>query len=363
MNHFIHTISKILKTLPPIVTLITLPQITLAEAVTWPQLNKNSSHEICAHAFEIATQKYNSNSFYLHNSLTIPASIKSNLALGPMGLDLSGGDALIADTSIFQKIPKSNEDGNFTRSIYWQTETTHGLRYVINEDAFGWRGDQYTLFAIPENISPTSFLDGYSRSPAERKFTPLAEEQWTPPLMIQAEDNKEVWALDVGNPYVFLGAWSVLSVAQDGAKERCSIHFKSEKKTISDLLPFAVKNLVNYLDETLGDGDNEGTLQSTARLRGKITHVLANMIQRPWALINTEPYNTREQVDTALKNWAKRGKSYQRLYNKIYTQYPKAQAALAEYYQVQFNKAPDEATTMARQALDTAFRSHFIFAQ
>ncbi|MEH6631538.1 MAG: hypothetical protein V7776_11950 [Halopseudomonas aestusnigri] len=363
MNHFMYTVGRLLKTLAPIMVLVSLPQITLAEVVTWPQLSKNSSHEFCTQALEIATLKYNSDSLYLHSPLNIPTSIKSKLVLRPIGLDLSGGDALIADPSVFQKIPKSNEDENFARSIYWQVKTAHDLRYVINEDAFGWRGDQYTLFSIPKDISPTSFIDGYSRSHTERKFIPIVEERWNPPLMIQTEDNDEVWALDVGNPYVILGAWSMLSIGKDGAKERCAINFHPEIERITDLLPSSVKRLATYLDGTLGSGKDDGTLQSTAGIRVRVKHVLANMIQRPWALSNYEPYNTRERVDAELENWAKRGKSHQHLYTKIYTQYPKAEKALAKFYKARFSKTTNEATAMAKQDLDIALRSHFIFAQ
>ncbi len=144
----------------------------------------------------------------------MPQDIGSALVLYPSELNISGGDALVADASVFKKIPKDNQD-IYARSIYWQMNANHGLRYVMNEDIFGSYGDQYTLFAVKEDITSEQFIKNYSRNPQETAFTPLVEEGWRPPLMLQEKNNGNVWAIDVGAPYVFLGDWNIYSIGED----------------------------------------------------------------------------------------------------------------------------------------------------
>jgi hypothetical protein len=137
----------------------------------------------------------------------------SNFALRPEGTDVSAGDALVADGSIFQKIPKPPDGMPSPRSVYWQIGSQLGRRYVLVEDAFGWRGDQYTLFAINDDMTASQFFER-SDSPS---IAPLIEETWRPPLMLR-EPSGDVWAIDVGPPYVTFSDWRVYSVGGDGAK-------------------------------------------------------------------------------------------------------------------------------------------------
>jgi len=51
----------------------------------------------------------------------------------------------------------------------------------MSEEAFGWRGDQYTLFAINENMTPSQFFEEYSSEISKRAFLPVIDETWRPP--------------------------------------------------------------------------------------------------------------------------------------------------------------------------------------
>lgn len=343
------------------ILLISVSQTAWADETTWPQLDNASSSGICSDALKIASAAYRSDNFYLYELPPIPQDIGSAFVLQPSALDISGGDALIADASVFKKIPKNNNDGNSPPSIYWQTKANHGFRYVMNEDAFGWRGDQYTLFAIKEEVTPEQFIAGYSRNTQDAAFSPLIEEGWRPPLMMQEKSNGNVWAIDVGAPYVFLSDWHIHSIGEDGAKQHCTIHFHPEAKTVINLLPASVRKLAALLDGTLGSGENEGTLQQTARMRINVMHTWANVGIRPWAALRTQPYNSRQQVDDGLKKWSRKAKTFNKLYQNIYSQYPKAEHALVAYYKTHFNKNADEASAMAKQTLDIAFRTYFVF--
>ncbi|CAN7365858.1 hypothetical protein LJR290_002101 [Variovorax sp. LjRoot290] len=87
----------------------------------------------------------------------IPTGVTSELVLGPSDLDISGGDALTtADPSAFDKQPKT---GNFShRSVYWQKVSQAGYRLVVDETPYGWRGDQYAIFAVPEATKSDDFI-------------------------------------------------------------------------------------------------------------------------------------------------------------------------------------------------------------
>jgi len=102
-------------------------------------------------------------------------------------------------------------------------------------------------------------------------------------------------------------------------------------KTAIDLLPSPVRKLAGLLDETLGSGQNEGTLQPTARQRIAVGHTWANIAVRPW-VVQKSAYNTRAEVDANLKKWALGVKSFYKLYLEINRQYPIAEAALEKYY-------------------------------
>jgi hypothetical protein len=343
---------------------VALLQTAWAAEPVWPQIGEGSDSGICSEAFKIADSAYRSDNFYLYELPTIPQHISSALVLKPRtqyGADISGGDALIADHAIFQKIPKNNKYGNYPRSIYWQITAKNGERFVINERDFGWRGDQYSLFSVKDDVSQEKFLEGYNQETQRWTFTPLIDEVWRPPLMLQEKNTGDIWAIDVGAPYAFLSDWNIYSMGTDGAKRYCTIHFHPVAKTATALLPIAVRRLAILLDGTLGSGANEGTLHLTAGVRTEVMHTWANVAMRPWAALKAQPYNNRERVDTELKKWSHKAKTFHKLYQDISTQYPKAERALADYYKTQFNKNADEANAMAKEALDITFRRYSVF--
>lgn len=347
------------------VLLIGLSQTAWADEATWPQLDKASDSSICSEAFKIANSAYRSDNSYLYAPPAIPQDIGITLVLQPSAHDTSVRDTLVTDPSVFQKIPKNNQDGNYPTNIYWQIKAKNGLRYVMNEDAFGWRGDQYTLFTLKEDITPDKFIECYTRNPQEAAFTPLIGEGWILPLMLQEKNTENVWAIDVGAPYTFLSNWVVYSIGTDGAKQRCMINFHPAAKTATALLPMPVRKLAALLDGTLGSGENEGTYQATARLKTEVMHRWANVAMRPWAASKAQPYDRGELeasplqcVDTDLKERSRLAEIF-KLYPDISTQYPKAERALADYYKSQFNKNIADADAMAKQTLYIAFCTYF----
>ncbi len=341
--------------------IIFFPQLSNASQDSLPKLkiiDNNIDRDLCGDAFKIAQAQFFSNNFFIYRITDFPNALESSPILIASGDDISGGNALKEKSYILEKISKNNKDSNYPRSIYWQKEPTHNLRFVVDENAFGWRGDQYTLFVIDSSIRPSEFI-----SNTKKDFTPIVEDSWNPPQLMYQKNSGRIWAFSVGEPYVILSDWDIYSINTDGAKKRCSIAFQPNAKNIASLLPTSVKNLAKFLDETLGRGKNEGTLHPTTRIRLDVMHTWANVALRPWSLSNRVAYNSREQVDQELKKWSHKAKSFNQLYRSIYKLYPKAENDLASYYKREFGKSDEEAKVLAKEVLDKAFRMHFVFSK
>jgi hypothetical protein len=140
---------------------------------------------------------------------------------------------------------------------------------------------------------------------------------------------------------------------------RCTVRFRPKVKKAALLLPLPVRRLALLLDQTMGRGENEGSLQPTARLRLNVEDTWANAALRPWVL--GEPYNNTEAVNAGLKDWSSKGASYLKVYRNIQRQYPLAQRSLAEFYEKNFHRSAAEAESLSSYVLDIAFRSHYAF--
>jgi hypothetical protein len=177
--------------------------------------------------------------------------------------------------------------------------------------------------------------------------------------VLQEKQSGQLWSIDVGQPYAFLGDWRIYVAEPVGLTWRCTVHFRPPVRTAVSLLPPPVRTLARLLDQTLGRGDNEGTLQPTARLRLAVEQTWANAALRPWAL--GEPYNTRAEVDAGLPAWSRHGATYRKAYQEIQSQYPRAEHALAVYYHRHFRRTAAEAQSLAAYVLDIALRAHYAF--
>ncbi|HEX3944101.1 MAG TPA: hypothetical protein VHW69_08440 [Rhizomicrobium sp.] len=287
----------------------------------------------------------------------IPPLVGSKLVLGPKEIDISGGDELRADTDVFAKLPINGASP--PRHLYWQKTATNGVHWAVAERAMGWHGDMYSLFAVPHGRNPDALFAKYFGTETADGLKPLIDDNWRPPLMIQ-DTSGAVWAIDVGEPFIPLGSWDVYVADSGRARQACTIAFRPDVRDITTLLPAPVRRLASLLDQTIGPGTNEGTLHPTAQLRIDVAHTWANVALRPWA-VSHQPYNTRHDVDVALKTWAGRAPGFAAVYHSIEAQYPAAQRALGVYYRMHFHKPQKAAKQSAAYALGIAFRSYFVF--
>ncbi|WP_459990396.1 hypothetical protein [Methylosoma difficile] len=328
-----------------------------AYSQNWPQLDRTSQSKSCVESLKIAKAVFSSSAFYLYDPPVLPENASSSVVLGSKKHDISGGDALEAN-SIFDKLPKGGQD---PRSVYWQQQADAGFRLALVEDAFGWRGDIYTLYAIKEAITAKQFIAEINTNEKSLGLTPVIGDLWRPPLIIQDKPSGQLWVIDVGHPADFLGHWQAYGLGAGGLKPSCKINFRPDAKYATNVLPKPIRQFAKLLDSTIGPGLDEGTLQSTAWIRIKVQHVWANMALRPW--VSYQPYNSRKEVDAGLLAWSQHGKSYLKTYQDIQREYVLAKRSLANYYRRRFHKSAAEAKALAAEQLDLAYRSHYTFHQ
>lgn len=321
-------------------------------AQDWPRLVSGQDRPECKAAFRLAASAFKSSKPGLVPfPVELPPDFGGRLVLGPHGEDLSGGDALEADKSTFTKIPLPEHE---SRSIYWQTAAVAGRRMVVEEMPHGWRGDRYAVRVVDQAVR----VEDYFGVPPERKMPEPLTEGWRAPLVFQQAGASGLWLLYTGEPYDFSANWEVflLHAAQSGPA--CVIQFRPQVEKASQLLPSEVQQLAASLDRTLGTGQDEGTLQPTARIRVNVQQSWANAALRPWAM--DSPYNSRELVDDNLLKWSRKGPMARRVLNGIMAQYKPAERALAQYYARQLRMPAEEAASTARAVLDNAFRMHYV---
>jgi uncharacterized protein YecT (DUF1311 family) len=325
-------------------------------AGAWPALT-GGKDTVCAEALQIAKATFKSSAFYLFGPPEVPPDLHSVLVLKPKVVDISGGDALKADPAAFDKLPIGGQGE--TGNVYWQKTVTYGHRLAVLETPFGWHGDTYSLFALGELIQAGEFLAEVRRDRETQKLPSIISGSWRPPLILQEKDSGRAWIIEVGDRTQFLMDWHIHVVEPTGITPRCSVQFRPPVQTATSLLPLPVRELARLLDQTMGPGADQGTLQPTASLREAVSHTWANVVLRPWALGG--PYNTRDEVDAGLRNWSQEGATYRKVYQSIQQQYPLAGQALAEFYQKAFHRTVADAMAQSSYGLDIALRSHYAF--
>jgi hypothetical protein len=323
-----------------------------SNAYAAPLAKGDVSRPECIDAMKLANAMYASAAPRLFAPLEIPKEMQSRLILGASERDISGGDVL-ENGPEFEKLPRE------TGAIYWATKADGSRRIVLENQRMGWRGDVYDLYLLEPSVRKTDFLGNIHKESGDKPYQPVIAMAWRPPLVFQDNQQGTKWVIDVGHPAEVLGGWKVY--AAQSLRPVCSIAFHAEGATSSELLPQPVNNLARKLDEALGPGNDEGTLQPTAWIRLGAQHLMANAALRPWALSEADAYNTRQEVDSGLVGWAKGNHARSRLYEEIRKAYPAAEKSLAAYYAIAYGLQGRKSEEVAKWALDLMFRSYFVF--
>ncbi len=310
-----------------------------------PRMSGAVEHPACVDALRLAGGIFRSRAVRLYTPAALPDGMASRMILGTFGRDLSGGDALREGMS--KDFERTAVPG---RARYWLRRVHgHARRIVVVSTGRGWRGNTYSLFLVDPSVGKRHFRD-------DRKGLDKAviADTWRPPWIFRLPDGT-AWFVSLSRP------WHVYADAS--RKPLCTIRFTEAAGDPVHGLPEAVRRLVGDLDQALGHPHGfQGTLHAVARIRQHARRVLFNVALRPWALAeHAAVYNSREEVDAGLAEWAKITPSYARILADIRKTRPQAEDALAGYYADRFHLSPAGARTEARWVLDLMYRSWFVF--
>lgn len=204
-----------------IATLVCIQPAALAN--TWPRLSGVNQLEPCVEALQIAKATFESDEYFLYAPPVIPASVKSTLVLQPDGVDISGGDALKFDPSVFDKL---QNDGEYAPgSVFWKRTAEFGNRLLVDIRPHGWQGDVYSVFMVKENFTLREFL-AQDRDDVKKnlQLDLIILNGWRPPLIFQNKMSGATWLIDVGPPYAFLSDWKIYVVEPKGTPVRCTAY-------------------------------------------------------------------------------------------------------------------------------------------
>jgi hypothetical protein len=323
---------------------------TVAHA--WPRLVGGDSR-VCQQTFELAKAGFQSDQSLpsappeLSESFGAKFTVKATRSLDKIGASVG---PLMVDSAIFQTITKWDIGW---RDVYWQIKPQAGQRFVIFQRSFSWQGDEFALYSVDENVSQEAVIADFPRVFREA-FHAIIKSDFVPPFILTDNVSGSSWAV------TDRGSWSVWTAEYDGTQLRCSINFQPMVDQAVFLMPKEVQRLGALLDEALGPGLNEGTLQPTARLRGYIDIIWGNAALRPWALTDI-PYSSRHEVDEGLRAWSTSNAKRRALYTRINGQYPRAESALSDYYRTTFHIPDAGARKMALYTIDLMYRLYFVF--
>lgn len=346
---------------------VLLPCRALAE----PQLHGNSKIAECMDAFKFAKYSYYSQGFELYTPRKMPDDLGSKMVLGTLDQDISKGGSLYANTDVFEVLPNIQaaaygRENISSQTIFWEKKPISQTRIVVIDTPFNWEGDWYYLYLINATQTENDFLHALnqcaSQTTESQCIRALFDGTWRPQLVFQDEATSKLWFINVGEPYQILGDWNVYLQSPRGYKAECTITFDGPKDDHFSYLPPSVRKLARLLDDTLGAGMNEGTLQPTATLRLQVSKAWANAFWRPWALTDGDRYNSKTEVDAGLKEWSKKGPAYLKVYKQIVTTYPVAERELAAYYQRHFKLNHRGAAQLAKYTLEIVYCANFTFS-
>lgn len=330
-----------------------------ADQRSWPRLSGDAGNPVCRQAYQLAVTAFRSSAFQLQGPFAPKPDVGSAFSVFRSEADISGGNGLASDGEAFETISLPDNGG----TIFWQRSPADGARVAVVETHFGWRGDIYATYVLPTSVGRDALIQSAaSEDPGQATgIKPLfGTVRWNPPLLLTDRTSRSAWIIDSGEPYEALPDWRVFTVTDGMARSPCSIAFRPKVKAAVALLPAAVQVFAASLNEALGPGKDEGTLQPTARTRNAVANAWANASVRPWAVV-ANAYNSREEVDAGLKRWAAGSKARAAVYRAILAQHGPAERAMAAYYTQWFDLNPREAQAAGRFVIDAMFRTYFTF--
>lgn len=330
-----------------------------AHAASWPRLEGGAGSPACTEALQLADRAFRGDAPTAWMPDKLPEDTASAYAAGLDEPGMPGGMVVGGDPAWFDRVVNPAWQRQY---FLWQKQAVSGWRLVMQESHTGWRGETYDLLALDEGVTPAQLfavLGTLEQRSGSKPFAfdTLIERTWTAPRVLRHRTSGQFWIVALSDGV--LPAWSVHEQGPGGIAQTCRVSMGRDFASAAELLPPQLRRLARLLDGTMGPGHDEGTLHSTARRRFKVQKAWANAMLRPWAW--DEPYNTRQEVDAGLRDWATVNRARRRLYEDIRRSLPRAQRELARHYRVHFGRPAAEARACAAFVLDAVLRAHYAF--
>jgi hypothetical protein len=327
-------------------------------AAATPAIVGDANDTRCLEALHLANAAFQSNSPTLLWPIAQPSRTTTRIILRQNYEDITGGHAIEADPVEFKQFI---HDGQSV-TTHWGTHVHADKTLAVVARHGSWKGDIYSVYLLGVETTPEQLelrLSAEKRG-GETGWEPvLGERRWNPPIVLLGTPDS-YWIIDRGEPYEVMADWHVQVITANGLASPCRISFGYSDREGLAAMPSVVRRLAAALDETLGPGENEGTLQPTARIRLTVEKEWANAALRPWAL-TAAPYNTRSEVVHGLAEWATGNRQRTALLKRIKATYPAAELALTSYYGPRSTDGANSSGDLGRQVLDHMFRSYFVF--
>ncbi|MFA7432074.1 MAG: hypothetical protein WCZ72_00015 [Gemmobacter sp.] len=347
---------------------------------TGPVLVGDKTRAECRVALDMATAAFRSTSPLLIWPVPLPDADLARLVLSRKDRDISGGDGVLADPAVFERMQIDPVSERMRRDeppirapiLHWQREAPDGHRIVVVETPHSWRGSWYSLFLVDATFAldsfPQAWLDARRANFMQPEDGPpillpvLYEDSWATPTILRDEGSGDLWVLEQGHFRLWQPEWQVHVLGTEGFSPLCRVLFIPDGSPGLDRMPPAMRRFARFADEALGPGQGalEGTLQPTARIRNRVAHRWTMLAERPWALTDT-PYNSREEVEAGLSAWAAGVPARVRLHRNLLASLEPAEEALAGFLAARFAIGQDEARAFSSYAIDHMLRSHFTF--
>jgi hypothetical protein len=316
----------------------------------------------CREALAMANTAFRSNGWSLNWPIVEPSDHRFRIILRQSEADISAGRGIKAERADFS-FHDARERTGF--DVYWRKTPVGEKRLTIADENFNWRGDWYWVFLVDAESNPDQLI-GKLKTTDKRGSAGLkpllGDNRWNPPLVLTDTATDTDWIIDRGERYEIMANWRVYVVTARGLTEPCRISFGDKRKMGLKAMPGAVRTFAAALDEALGPGANDGTLQQTAAIRLGVAQGWANAAIRPWAIDET-PYNSRSEVDRGLANWARGSRSRTALMGRIRSAYPEAARVLSSYYESQLGMNSQAARKLGSHVIDQMFRQYFVFSK
>lgn len=263
----------------------------------------------------------------------------------------------------------------------WPKELKDHYTFVRISWAFSWRGDWYSLYWIPSTDLSKMIGDAAAIRSEDTSlpYKLLGSNLWQKPFFLRIKNKVDLIGVIPSRSSDPMNEWTLYIPSKNGELSRCQIQFHpatdkcntwTDKDRIERIASqfFSRKSslyaLIEVLDDIIGPGSNEGTLQTTARIRNYVCKLIVNIAIRPWvlgAMVKKSKKTEKINVENNLEKWSLKNHSFQRQYRKMKYLYPLAEQELADYYKTKFDMDTVKAVSIAKENLERLYMSFFHF--